>query len=109
MIFQFDKIYIDNKSRDSEVAARVLSLYNNDKIEFVDSEPFEDTRGGMTVDEYDRSKRSLFITPFPGQFFKRCPGATQKKSLTCCNYHVLNLGSQCNMNCTYCYLQSYLN
>lgn len=109
MIFPFDKIYIDNQSKGSEVVERVLKLYAPDKIEFVDNEPFQDARGGMNADEYNRSKRSLFITPFLGLFFKRCPGATQKKTLTCCNYHVLNLGSQCNMNCTYCYLQSYLN
>lgn len=78
-------------------------------FETVEQEPFSELRGQMTPTEYDRSKRTLFITPYNGQFFKRCPGATQKKSLTCCNYHVLNLGSQCNMNCSYCYLQSYLN
>jgi spore photoproduct lyase len=109
MIFPFDKIYIDHQSKQSEVAKRVLSLYDHTKIEFVDIEPYHNTRGAMTAQEYDLSKRTLFITPFSGLFFKRCPGATQKKTLTCCNYHVLNLGSQCNMNCTYCYLQSYLN
>ena len=41
------------------------------------------------------------------KFFKRCPGA--RPGLTCCNYFVLNLGVQCNMNCSYCYLQSFVN
>lgn len=109
MIFPFEQIYIDQKAVDSEVAGRVRALYSTEIIKVVDSEPFSEARGGMNPDEYNQSKRSLYVTPFPGQFFKRCPGATQKKSLTCCNYHVLNLGSQCNMNCTYCYLQSYLN
>jgi len=27
----------------------------------------------------------------------------------CCNYYVLNWGSQCDMNCSYCYLQSFVN
>lgn len=109
MIFPFERIYIDRQSLTSEVAARVQTLYPPELIEVVDHEPYGEARGGMNPDEFNQSKRSLFVTPFRGQFFKRCPGATQKKSLTCCNYHVLNLGSQCNMNCTYCYLQSYLN
>jgi spore photoproduct lyase len=109
MIPKFDQIFIDNVSRDSQVSKRVQSLYPADIIQFVDREPYSESKGTMTATEYDRSKRQLFLTEFKGHFFKRCPGATQKKSLTCCNYHVLNLGSQCNMNCSYCYLQSYLN
>ncbi len=105
----FDRIEIHPSSRDSEVANRVRKLYPASIIHDLDSEECLSNSGAMTADEFNRSKRSLLLTTFKGQFFKRCPGATQKKSLTCCNYHVLNLGSQCNMNCSYCYLQSYLN
>lgn len=105
----FDKIFIDQVSLNSEVAQRVQSLYPKEIIEIVTTEPFIENKGSMTAEEFNQSKRFLFLTEYKGQFFKRCPGATQKKSLTCCNYHVLNLGSQCNMNCSYCYLQSYLN
>lgn len=106
----FDRIDIDPSSRDSEVADRVRSLYPSLIIFDLESEGrSSDIRGTMTADEFNQSKRRLLLTTFKGQFFKRCPGATQKKALTCCNYHVLNLGSQCNMNCSYCYLQSYLN
>lgn len=109
----FEKIYISPESEDSEVALRVRSLYPAEIITTVDealtaSNLFE-KKGMMSADEFNLSKKTLWLTTFKGQFFKRCPGATQKKALTCCNYHVLNLGSQCNMNCSYCYLQSYLN
>lgn len=107
---EFDRIDIHPSSRDSEVADRVRSLYPASII--FDLESDDDgiqTKGEMTAVEFNQSKRRLLLTTFKGQFFKRCPGATQKKALTCCNYHVLNLGSQCNMNCSYCYLQSYLN
>lgn len=109
MIAHFDHIYIDKKSLDSEVAKRVQQLFSSDIISVVEHEPFMDKQAPLTADEFNFSKKNLYLTPFKGQFFKRCPGATQKKTLTCCNYHVLNLGSQCNMNCSYCYLQSYLN
>lgn len=105
----FDKIFIDDVSRNSEVAKRVQEIYQNELIEFVTSEPSGEQKGSMSATEFNASKRTLFLTEYKGHFFKRCPGATQKKTLTCCNYHVLNLGSQCNMNCSYCYLQSYLN
>jgi len=109
LIQSFEKIFIDEKSLDSAVARRVQKFFPAEKIQIVKEEPFSESRGELSAADFDRSKKNLFLTPYPGQFFKRCPGATQKKTLACCNYYVLNLGSQCNMNCSYCYLQSYLN
>ncbi|MEK6773636.1 MAG: radical SAM protein [Bdellovibrionota bacterium] len=109
LIQHFEKIFIDIKSLESPVAKRAIKYFPKEKIEIVHQEPWSEHTGELTASQFDRSKRNLFLTPFAGQFFKRCPGATQKKTLTCCNYYVLNLGSQCNMNCSYCYLQSYLN
>lgn len=104
-----EKIYIDRETLDSRLSQRLISLYPNDKIEFVTSDFTKDHKGNLSKDQFEWSKKNLFVTNFKGYFFKRCPGATQKKTITCCNYYVLNLGSQCNFNCSYCYLQSYLN
>ncbi len=109
IVDHFEKVFIDEKSVDSSAAKRVIKYFPPEKIKVVDEQPWTDHRGELSASQFDRSKKNLFLTPFAGQFFKRCPGATQKKTLTCCNYYVLNLGSQCNMNCSYCYLQSYLN
>lgn len=109
LLESFEKIYIDQQSLDSKLVHRVRSLFPHEKIEIVDQQPWLEIKRNLTAEEFNRSKKNIFITPFTGQFFKRCPGSTQKKVLNCCNYHVLNLGSQCNMNCSYCYLQSYLN
>ena len=106
---EFKSIFIHPSSRDSAVAERIRSLYPAAIIHELDSEQDLAASGNMNASEFNDSKKTLLLTTFKGQFFKRCPGATQKKALTCCNYHVLNLGSQCNMNCSYCYLQSYLN
>ena len=104
-----DKIYIDQETINSKLSQRLISLYPKEKIEFVDSTFGKDHKGALSKEQFEWSKKNLLVTNFKGYFFKRCPGATQKKTITCCNYYVLNLGSQCNMNCSYCYLQSYLN
>lgn len=109
LIDSFEKVYIDQVSINSEVAKRCISLFPKDKVEIVVNEPYSNLKRTLTAEEFDQSKRILFVTEFKGQFFKRCPGSSQSKAINCCNYHVLNLGSQCNMNCSYCYLQSYLN
>lgn len=103
---KFLKIYIDEASAGSGLAER-LSALAPEKIEWVQGRPPQYARGELTGDQYALSKKILFITPFAGQFFKRCPGA--KKGLACCNYFVLNLGQQCDMDCSYCYLQSFIN
>lgn len=101
------KIYIDRDAADSRVAQRAREFFQHQKIMFVDSEPYSSEKGELSAQQFDRSKKEIFITNFKGRFFKRCPGS--RPGLTCCNYFVLNLGQQCNMNCSYCYLQSFIN
>jgi spore photoproduct lyase len=108
LIQNFDRVYIHTDSAQSKLAARLQKLFSEDKIEFVSEDPTRDHKGLLSKEQFNQSKRRLYVHPFKGHFFKRCPGATQKKTLTCCNYYVLNLGQQCNFNCSYCYLQSYL-
>lgn len=104
---KFEMVWIDEKSRDSKLVSRLLEIFPEDKIRFVAEKPFANSAGELSAREFDRSKRHLFITPFKGQFFKRCPGS--RPGLACCNYFVLNWGLQCDMNCSYCYLQSFIN
>jgi spore photoproduct lyase len=109
IIEKFDRVYILSNCVESKVAQRVLQSFPKNKVLIVDREPQSEVRGRLSAQQYSNSKRQLLVKPYPGKFFKRCPGATQKTNLACCNYYVLNLGSQCDMNCSYCYLQSYLN
>lgn len=108
IIDHFEKIYIHNDSWGSEVAQRAIQFFPETKIERVFSTPHKQLVGNhLSSEEFNRSKKIMYIHEFKGRFFKRCPGA--KPGLACCNYFVLNLGLQCDMNCTYCYLQSYIN
>jgi spore photoproduct lyase len=109
LIEHFNCVYINELSRKAHLTERLLAIFPKEKIKWVNSEPFAREQGQMSAEQYSRSKKNLYLTPFQGQFFKRCPGFSQKKAITCCNYYVLNLGLQCNMDCSYCYLQGYLN
>ena len=104
---KFDRLYVDQVSADTEIAGRLMSFFDPQKIELVSERPFHTDNRRLSKDEFDRSKKNLFLTPFKGHFFKRCPGS--KPGLACCNYFVLNWGLQCDFNCSYCYLQSFLN
>ncbi len=108
IIDHFIKVYIHPEAKESPLGKRIIQFFPASRIEWRTSPPFSLKEGDhLSADDFDRSKRHLFLTPFLGRFFKRCPGA--KPGLTCCNYFVLTLGLQCPLNCSYCYLQSYLN
>ncbi len=101
----FDKVYIEESSKNTEMAKRALSLFPKDKIQIVQEDYFK--KGELSASDLDKSKKTLLLKKFKGAFFKRCPGANQK--MMCCNYYVLNLGQHCEMDCSYCYLQSFIN
>ena len=54
--------------------------------------------------ELDR--RDLAIAKQRGRFIKKCPGTP---AYTCCDYYILNIGIGCRLECSYCYLQHYMN
>jgi spore photoproduct lyase len=51
-------------------------------------------------------KRGLVLQRHRGSFLRHCPAGTS--GLVCCNYLVVNLASNCPMDCSYCFLQDYL-
>jgi spore photoproduct lyase len=61
---------------------------------------------GGSPGNFTEGKRHLFLCRNRGQFFKPCPGT---RVYRCCNYHILNIGMNCPMDCVYCILQAYLN
>ena len=101
----FDRIYIEASAQTSETAKRACKIFPKNKIQIVPENFFK--KGTLTANQFAESKKSLLLKEFKGSFFKRCPGA--KAKLMCCNYFVLNLGQNCEMDCSYCYLQSFIN
>jgi spore photoproduct lyase len=107
LVGKFERIFIDRCSENSRLAARVREIFPSDRISVCEGRPLPESQGALSARQFDRSKRLLYLTEFKGRFFKRCPGA--RPGLACCNYFVLNWGLQCDMNCSYCYLQSFIN
>ena len=101
----FDKVYIEAEAQNSEIAARAKSIFPKNKIQTIPKDFLK--KGRLSAEQIKESKKILLLKEFKGSFFKRCPGARPK--LMCCNYFVLNLGQNCEMDCSYCYLQSFIN
>src|SRR4030042_4387614 len=58
------------------------------------------------ADPCGAGKHILLIRPFQGRLVKNCPGTMNH---ICCNYKIINVVTNCPMDCSYCILQSYLN
>ena len=58
------------------------------------------------ANETDMGKGTLHLLPYKGDFLKPCPGT---KKYICCGYQILNLATNCPLDCSYCILQTYFN
>jgi spore photoproduct lyase len=52
----------------------------------------------------DMGKDTLHLLHHKGEFLKPCPGT---KEYICCGYQILNVATNCPLDCSYCILQSY--
>ena len=57
-------------------------------------------------DGFGAGKRNLALSRFQGSFLKKCPGISP--GMVCCNYYVVNLLKNCMYDCSYCFLQDFL-
>ena len=60
----------------------------------------------FSVEEYNRRSETFFIVKERHRFWQACPCSKGSRS---CGYAVLNLGQGCPFDCTYCFMQGYLN
>ena len=98
----FNKIYIERSVEEEPMTKRICECYNNLPTEILDSS-HQFVKDICSIGE---SKTILIVAEQKGQWLERCPGT---KEHLCCNYLVVNNAVNCPYDCTYCYLQTYLN
>ncbi|MFA5261336.1 MAG: spore photoproduct lyase family protein [Candidatus Omnitrophota bacterium] len=60
----------------------------------------------FSLTDYNRRGETFFVVREPYRYWQPCPCS---KGSVSCGYAVLNLGQGCPFNCTYCFMQGYLN
>ena len=95
-----DEVWIERSEVDTAVARAVLARVPKDSIRIVD-----DPRDAEP-DDFAAGKRCLVLKRNRGRFLEACPGGTG--GVVCCNYLVLNVLTNCPLDCSYCFLQEYL-
>jgi spore photoproduct lyase len=109
-VYRPQQIWIDRQVLDSPITAHVLRHLPDVPTEVITGPPPlppPATQAALMT----LSKKHLYLTAQQGRFVRDCPGAASSSptSQLCCGYMIVDLIYNCNYDCTYCYLQSYVN
>jgi spore photoproduct lyase len=109
-VYRPQQIWIDRRVLDSPITANVVRSLPDVPAEVVDGVPPLPAPSNQAA-LMTASKKHLYLTAQQGRFVRDCPGATSRNAASqlCCGYLIVDLIYNCNYDCTYCYLQSYVN
>jgi len=102
-VFKPRRIYIHPSVVDNPVAENIVHYFPDVPHEV------QDKPGRIPEAEPDpvkKGKRIWFLTASPGQLVRECPATPLQ---LCCRYRVINLITNCPIDCSYCILQGYIN
>jgi spore photoproduct lyase len=94
------KILMEEGAESFDLVRRILG-----KLPGVSLEKIKEMRQIEDIPS-DMGKHVLQLVKYKGDFLKPCPGT---REYICCGYKILNIGTNCPLDCTYCILQSYFN
>lgn len=97
ILYKPEKVYVESKVVKYPVTEKILSNLSNIDPIYIDD---------IANINHSVRNKSLIIAKQKSNFFKRCPGT---HNYICCGYKILNLVNNCEIDCTYCILQGYLN
>ncbi len=98
-------ILYNRGDRDNPIARRFIGLPGRELVECDGDEEMESAAESLRKRGV-ASKEVLLLKPFLGRMYQKCPGSQE---MICCNYRLVNIGFNCLFNCTYCFLNYYLN
>jgi spore photoproduct lyase len=98
--FDPEEVWIERSEAETPLARTVRARVPESRVRIVD-----DPREAEAAD-FAAAKRRLVLMRKRGRFLEACPGGTD--GVVCCNYLVLNVLSNCPLDCSYCFLQEYL-
>jgi spore photoproduct lyase len=96
------KLMIDPEVEKLPATTRVIERTASLSLKRMDSSSLPE----HAIDSLKSEKQILWLCNFPGEILKPCPGTL---NYICCGYQILQIGTNCPLDCSYCILQAYLN
>ena len=109
-VYRPQHIWIDREVVSSPITANVVRALPDVSTTVVDAPP-DLALPSAPAAKLTTAKKHLYLTAQRGQFVRPCPGASSRNDAgkLCCGYMIADVISNCDYECTYCYLQNYLN
>ena len=107
MSFEPEVIYLESDAEAYPLAQRILQAFPHTPV--VRGRPLPELVAEVrqnSADVFGAGKRQLALSKFKGSFLKKCPGISP--GMVCCNYYIVNLIKNCIYDCSYCFLQDFL-
>ncbi len=101
MKFKLNKIQIEEGAESFPLTSEITKRFDKIPAETAKHEDDVSIRKDLNL-----AKDTLRLLPFKGEFLKPCPGTN---NYICCGYQILNIGTNCPLDCSYCILQAYFN
>jgi spore photoproduct lyase len=106
MPMPIERVFLDRAVAKDKRALSILASLPGIPVERVEA-PDRVIRTAQALrDPIGDGKRMLWVTRHKGKMVATCPGT---HGHICCGYQILDLMSNCPMDCSYCILQGYLS
>jgi len=99
-------IVVEQSVQDNPLTRTILSRLEDVPVEWVRDPQMVLDEFHPPGDRLTEGKKILMIARQRGRFLKPCPGTHH---YICCGYFFINLATNCDLECSYCVLQGYLN
>jgi len=105
-VFPFQRLLIESDALADALTRRVREQLPHLPVETIPSREAWLARVAQQPRDLAHGKRTLLLTRQRGPFWRPCPCTPEHLG---CGYQVLQVMTNCPMDCTYCILQSYVN
>ena len=106
MSTKIDKIILDKGAQEYRSTKSILLQLRDIPVRTEKDDGSEEAPCVSDEMKMDMGKNTMHLVSYQGEFLKPCPGT---KEYICCGYQILNVGTNCPLDCSYCILQAYFN
>ena len=99
-------LFIEESVFHTEMANRVRTQFPESNVEKIKTYKEHVGNRRFGIEDYNRRLENFYLVREEYDFFKKCPCSSKS---VFCGYFVVNLGSGCPYECSYCVLQDYIN
>jgi spore photoproduct lyase len=105
-MFRIQRLFIEEAAWDDPVTRQVRQRLAHLTPVIIPARETLRLPSPLSPNDISQAKETLVLARQKGPFWRSCPGT---REYICCGYQILQVMTNCPMDCSYCVLQSYLN